>query len=506
MTSQERLFLEACVNNDVDYINANVKSLKNKSFADEENVSPMLACMLNNSFDVANILIENGFDIDFDGKDTAPITMAIVSNSAEALNYLIKKGVDLNLPIENDYMTRPIAFSINQGLKDMTQILIDNGVDLSCNSIIHITDIENCTDEWPMISIASQSNDLDLFELVMKNSDVNSKSKLGLLPFFCLMSKSSDQNHSFQNKAARMLIENGAKLEPNTENSSQGISSSAITVMFAKDMSKKDRVMREKLILDIFKKELADPFYVDIDGCNLIQHAARMGSLKIIKKLLKLGVEPCKKNKNGRTSLHEASLIKDQDISQKIITELLKYLCDLDVRNEEGFTATEYAFNLINYDSAIKLIEEGARIPKSAVIKQNDQTLPLWVQLVCHLRYQNDVDRLTKLIKKGLNLNSVNYRGRRKGLFRKKYQVNILGVVLSRVILQSSLKINKKWGGYLDEDNNMHHILDFKELINLLLERHNLKPFPDMQIDKSQYKIDKLISLIQAENLLHITT
>ena len=84
--------------------------------------------------------------------------------------------------------------------------------------------------------------------------------------------------------------------------------------------------------------------------------------------------------------------------------------------------------------------------------------------------------------------------------------MNILGVVLSRVILQSSLKINKKWGGYLDEDNNVHHILDFKELINLLLERHNLKPFPDMQIDKSQYKIDKLISLIQAENLLHITT
>jgi len=498
MTKREERFIEACERNDIDYISANVTSLKNKLFVGSEGQSPMLICMVNDSFDAADILIENGFNINSDG-NIAPIAGAIKENSTKAIDYLIKNGVNLNLPFDNISKTMPIAFSIHKGFKKITNILINNGADLSITQRIHITDKEDTIDEWPMISIAAQSGNLDLFEKVVENSDVNLKSKLGLLPFYCLMA-GSNPDHAFQNKAAKILINEGVKLEPNSEDENLGISSSAITLMFSKEMSEKDRVLRERLILDIFEKGLADPFYIDIEGNNMIKRAAAMGSLKIVKKLINLGVDVSKPNKDGATSLHDAALISDRDISYKIINELLKYPYNLDARSSDGFTAVKYAFNRVNYDSANRMIEIGARIPENAFIKQNDQTMPLWVQLVSHLRRQDDVERLIILIKKGLIIKNINY----KNYSNKKSQLNILGVVLSRVILQSNLKINKQWGGFLDEDNILHDILDYEELINLLLINHQEEPFPDIKIKKNTYKINDMLEVLQNENLLSL--
>ena len=499
MTKREERFIEACERNDIDYISSNVTSLKNKLFVDSEGQSPMLICMMNDSFDAADILIENGFNINSDG-NIAPIAGAIKENSTKAIDYLIKNGVDLNLPFDNTTKTMPIAFSIHKGFKEITNILINNGADLSITQRIHISDIEDTIDEWPMISIAAQSGNLDLFEKVVKNSDVNLKSKLGLLPFYCLMAVSSDPKHTFQTKAAKILINEGAKLEPNAEDENRGISSSAITLMFSTEMSEKDRVLRERLILEIFERGLADPFYIDIEGNNMIKRAAAMGSLKIVKKLINLGVDVSKPNKDGATSLHDAALIPDRDISYKIINELLKYPHNLDARSSDGSIAVECAFNRVNYDSANRMIEIGARIPENAFIKQNDQTMPLWVQLVSHLRRQDDVERLINLIKKGLKIKNINY----KSYSSKKSQLNILGVVLSRVILQSNLKINKQWGGFLDEDNMLHDILDYEELINLLLIKHQEEPFPDIKIKKNTYKIKDMLEVLQNENLLSL--
>ena len=45
----------------------------------------------------------------------------------------------------------------------------------------------------------------------------------------------------------------------------------------------------------------------------------------------------------------------------------------MDARNSDGSTAVECAFNRVNYDSANRMIEIGARIPENAFIKQIDK-------------------------------------------------------------------------------------------------------------------------------------
>ena len=55
--NKEKLFLEACQKNDIQYVNKNIGSI-DKEFSDDQGQTPLFACMRNASFDVADILIE----------------------------------------------------------------------------------------------------------------------------------------------------------------------------------------------------------------------------------------------------------------------------------------------------------------------------------------------------------------------------------------------------------------------------------------------------------------
>ena len=498
LSNKQDEFIEACKKNDTKYINKNIDSI-DKEFADEQGQTPIYACMRNDSFEVADILISYGFKVN-PGININPLGAAIVNNSSKAVEYLLQKGIDVNAPLDQTSNTMPIALSIHRGFNEISNILINNGADLSVTQEVQADNNDEIVDELPLISIAAQSGNLDLFEMLAENSDVNAKSKRGVLPFSFLMMNSKPDTHSFQNKAAKILIDKGAVLGPNVEDKENLISSSAITSMFPSKMSEKDRIIRENLILDVFKKGLADPFYIDISGINLLKRASTMGSIKLVMKFIELGVEVSKPDDDGFTSLHNAAFLPDSATAYKIIDELVKHPQDFDLKTNEGFTATEHAFNQINYDAAMRIIETGAKIPDNAYIKQNDQIMPLWVQLVSHMKYQDDVERIISLINKGLEIKKVNY----KSYSGNKSELNILGVLLSRVILQSKLKSNKEWGGFIDENNKLHNLLDYGELINLLLSKHQEKPFSDIKIHKNTYKIQEMLGLIENKGLLNL--
>ena len=496
LSNKKKKFIEACEKNDTKYINKNIDSI-DKEFVDEQGQTPMYSCMRNDSFEVADILIRHGFKVNSD-ININPLGAAIVNNSSKAVEYLVQKGIDVNAPLDQTSNSMPIALSIHRGFNEISNILINSGADLSITQEVRAGNNDDIVDELPMISLSAQSGNLDLFEMLAENSDVNAKSKKGVLPFSFLMMNSNPNMHSFQNKAAKILIAKGAVLGPNVEGKENLISTSAITWMFPSEMSEKDRIIRENLILDIFKKGLADPFYIDISGNNLLKRASIMGSIKLVKKFLELGVAVSEPDDDGFTSLHNAAFLSDSGTSYKIVDELVKHPQDFNLKTEEGFTATEHAFNQINYDAAARIIEAGGRVPESAYIKQNDQVMPLWVQLVSHLKYQGDVERIIRLIKGGLDIKKTSY----KSYSGNKSELNILGVVLSRVILQSKLESNKEWGGFIDENNRLHHLLDYSELIELLANKHQEEPFADIKIHKNTYKIQEMLEIIENNSLL----
>ena len=185
--NKEKLFLEACQKNDIQYVNKNIGSI-DKEFSDDQGQTPLFACMRNASFDVADILIKNGFNINT-VSNIKPIAAAIVDNAPKALDYLIKNEADINSPLDSQSNTYPIALSISKGYSEITDILIKNGADLSIKQQVHGGSL---VDELPLISLAVQSGNLDLLEMLSENCDVNEKSKRGLLPFHFLMIASAN--------------------------------------------------------------------------------------------------------------------------------------------------------------------------------------------------------------------------------------------------------------------------------------------------------------------------
>jgi len=493
--NKEKNFLEACEKNDTQYVNKNIGSI-DKEFSDDQGQTPLFTCMRNASFDVADILIKNGFNVNT-ASNVKPIAATIIDNAPKALDYLIKNDADINSPLDSQSNTYPIALAIHKGFNEITNILIKNGADLSIKQQVQGGQV---VDELPLISVAAQSGNLDLLEMLSENCDVNEKSKMGLLPFHFLMIKSDPEIHSFQNKAAKILLDKGAILGPSKEDKENGISSSAITYMFSTDMSDKDRIIREKLILDVFERNLADQFYVDINGNNLLKRASNMGSIKLVKQLIKLGIEVSKPDNEGYTSLHNAACLPDYGVSYRIIDELVKHPQDLNLKTNEGYTAVEMAFNKINYDGAMTMIEAGSDIPANAHIEQNDQVMPLWVQLVSHIRNQEDVQRLLDLIKRGLDIRQTTYETDSG----KKSELNILGVFLSRAILESELEINERWHGFLDENNRLHQLLDYEEIVNFLIQKHKEQPFEDIRIHKNSYETEEMIKIIKDKKILKI--
>lgn len=493
--NKEKLFLEACQKNDIQYVNKNIGSI-DKEFSDDQGQTPLFACMRNASFDVADILIKNGFNINT-VSNIKPIAAAIVDNAPKALDYLIKNEADINSPLDSQSNTYPIALSISKGYSEITDILIKNGADLSIKQQVHGGSL---VDELPLISLAVQSGNLDLLEMLSENCDVNEKSKRGLLPFHFLMIKSSSDIHSFQNKAAKILLDKGAILGPSKEDKENRISSSAITNMFSTDMSDKDRIIREKLILDVFQRNLADQFYIDINGNNLLKRASNMGSVKLVKEFIKFGIKVASPDNEGHTSLHNAACLNDNRASCRIMSELVKHPQDLNCKTNEGYTAVEIAFNNINYDGAMAAIEAGSDIPVNAHIKQNDQIMPLWVQLVSHIRNQEDVQRLLELLKRGLDTKKIIY----ESSSGKKSELNILGVFLSRAILESELDYNDQWHGFLDENNRLHQLLDYEEIINFLIQKYKGQPFEAIRIHKNSYEIEEMIKIIKDKKILKI--
>ena len=126
--------------------------------------------------------------------------------------------------------------------------------------------------------------------------------------------------------------------------------------------------------------------------------------------------------------------------------------------------------------------------------------MPLWVQLVCHLRFQFDVLNLTDLIHNGMELRELNCK-----LYGNKVSLNILGVILARILLQSDFEQYEGFDGWRDTEDpsQLRDKLDLASLVQVILEKHPVKKFHDIVINKNTYKIEDMLKLAEDNKLLN---
>ena len=119
------------------------------------------------------------------------------------------------------------------------------------------------------------------------------------------------------------------------------------------------------------------------------------------------------------------------------------------------------AFTFNNYNAAKVLIENGAKLPYSAWNREKE-VIPLWVQLICHICTQEDVNNLIYFIDKGLDISKYSTSVYNSDL-------SITSVVGSRILLQNEFKNYESfgWKGYYDE-NNAYPKIDLRKLYEIV--------------------------------------
>lgn len=207
---------------------------------------------------------------------------------------------------------------------------------------------------------------------------------------------------------------------------------------------------------------------------NLLKLSARMGSAKLTEHFMLEGLSPYDQDDEGYTSFHNAAALKDSHLSFDIIniligkrsTELLIHAkevkdLNLNLTNEDGTTAADLAFKFNNYNAAKVLIKNGAKLPDSAWNRE-EEVVPLWVQLTCHLNTQEDVNNLIYFIDKGLDIGKYSSS-------ESNFDLSIKSVVGSRILLQNEFKSYGSfgWMGYYDE-NNAYPKIDLRELYKVV--------------------------------------
>jgi len=204
--------------------------------------SPLYSAYANNHLDIAELLIKNGANVNFNDSNNiipTPINYAIEQKNADLLRFFIKNGADVNFSGKTDNELIPIYQTIKNKNYDLLQILIENKADLNIKgsiwgSVTPLTyslnkkdnksfkilvdagaDINlaaNNAEETPLICAIRLKNVEAVNMLIQKGADINKPRKDGKTPLYLAHQKKLADIVQLLNKAgAQPLTESQLK-------------------------------------------------------------------------------------------------------------------------------------------------------------------------------------------------------------------------------------------------------------------------------------------------------
>ena len=472
MIKHQKQLYEFIKKDDCKSLSSLLNEIDDKEFSDNDKGTPIQYAIKKNNIAACKILLENSFPTEaFDECGTAVLS-ALLNSNLDALDLLINYGASIDSPLQKQSTTFPLTYSYYLQDIRFSEKLLDLGANPEVMSEIKGTDKDGneTIDRIPAVFAAAQTGNIDIFELAIKSAK-NFFSEKGISLFWYLLVPDDRTLDQYQNRAIKIMLEKGVPLKNACTDKIQGVKETAFTLLFRRNMDKRERIVRERLILSIIKDHSRNEEFASIPITELLELAVFMSSKKLVKyfleKLSALHLE-----EGHFSALHMAASLRDSNLSAEFISLLLEKVNDkdrskIDYHDDAGKSAFELAIQYNNYESASILLDHGASIVNT--IDSDDEQVPLWVQLVCHLHYQTDVDRLEDWIDKGLSLRT----------FKPKdldCELNFASVIAARIVLQSEFKVFEKyhqWRGYYDPDNG-YPILNLSNLLSKIKNAQKL--------------------------------
>ena len=439
-------------------INQLSNKIQEKNFFNEDGATPIHYAIEAEDLVASEILLKNSFPTEAIEGSASAILGALDNSNTEALELLVKYGADVNKPLQTSAKTYPISYAIYVQDILFSKKLIELGANLEAYSTVEYegTVTEFHKDEIPVVFVAAQSGNIDIFELVLDSSKTFI-SKKGVSLFWVLLTPDERELDQFQNRAIKLMLEKKVPLKNALTqriklNQNQIIEDNAFCLMFKKNLDPREKRQREKIILQVLSDGLMETSWKKSDNTDLLELASSMGSERLVRYFLEKGLKILPK-KNHYSALHRAACLRDSSLSYRIMNMLLEHMREdsaevLDNLTEAGESAFKLACIYNNYDGALLLLENGAEMVDS-VKDRDDEDIPLWVQLLCHIQHQEDVERLMLFLDHGLNTFAFKSKNH-------NCELNMVSVLGARILLQNKFQEFSNgfhWKGFYDEDN-----------------------------------------------------
>ena len=466
---QKRVF-EFIKQKDINSLSTLIPKIKIKEFFNTDGKTPFMCAMENYDLNICKLLSDENFPIEaIDGSGSA-ILAALINSDIRQLDIAVDCGANIDAPIQTSANICSLAVAINRQNISFAKKLIDIGAKTDIFTKINQDEM---SDEFPLLFIAAQANNFEIFDYLLDRTD-KFYSKNGISIYWVLLCASMHDRDidKFKNQALKVLIEKKIPFDNKFKNGDFDIN--AMSLMFTQNMESREKSKREKLILKLINEGIVEYTFKDMHKNNLLKLSVRMGSVKLTEHFMLRGLSPYDQDDQGYSCFHNAAALKDSHLSFDIIniligkrsTELLIHAkevkdLNLNLTNEDGSTAVDLAFTFNNYNTAKVLIENGEKLPYSAWNKE-EEVIPLWVQLICHICTQEDVNNLIYFIDKGLDISKYSSS-------ESNFDLSIKSVVGSRILLQKEFKNYGSfgWKGYYDE-NNAYPKIDFGKLYEVV--------------------------------------
>lgn len=297
-----------------------------------------------------------------------PLHLAVLNNKIECLVKLIEMKADVNAKTEKGIT--PLHLAVSEDNREVIRILLDNGAEIDSKDYIG---------ETPIFK-AVQKNSIELVRLLFNSgASVNVRSKNGEL--FHEASKYMDNISFFLDLNFNINEKDSAGNTPLCLAKKYGKSHNVHLLLNkgAEPIEDNETLTRASLFYSQggFQYEIkpefrVDPNYSDERGVTLLHRASKKGDSDYIAELIKNGAVVDKKDIQGRTPLHYASIYSDTNAyknSQKnphyniyACRTLISCGADINARDKYGATPLHLSIDCPDEKLMGFLIENGADI------------------------------------------------------------------------------------------------------------------------------------------------
>ena len=339
--------------------------------------SPLLVALRGKHVRVAEILLENGANVDVRGKrDQTPLHNVVLwshSSVVDAVQFLLKHGADVDARRSGDLCTS-LHLAANNGEPRVTQLLVDYSADV--NSL-------NDKGQTPLHLVSrleislNERNRPDVVQLLISHgADVNARDMTHATPLLYA-------SCCGRLEVVQVLLDHGAKAND------QGATQSLLCLLLESNNDPDD----VHILVEILLKFGADANLKDENDLTPLHMALRKKWLEIARILLEYGANPNAMDGRGQYALHLLLKPTHEDPTSyaDLIELLLECGANVNAEDEKSLTPLHLVSSMGCLTIAQKLLDHGGN--PNAQDSQGQTPLQLlisnkrnaWVGLAQHL-------------------------------------------------------------------------------------------------------------------------